>query len=235
MKKNYLLFPIVIVVAGVIIASLVLYLRTPVSSNPKVIDESKVQTETIKVRPVDSDDHIIGDLNADIFIVEYSDFECTYCKSFHEVMKRVVNEYGKTGKVAWVYRHFPDQSKHLNAYDLALMSECIKFIKDDDTFWEFANRIFIDSPASTDKASAMVIANELGVKTEIIKECLNREDIKAKVDRDIEDGKKIADKVLGFGTPYSFLISRSGIQTAIEGSKPFDEISQLIDAILAEI
>lgn len=51
-------------------------------------------------------DHIKGDKNAPVTLVEFSDFQCPYCQKFHPTMQKVMEEY--QGKVRWAYRHFPD-------------------------------------------------------------------------------------------------------------------------------
>lgn len=85
------------------------------------------------------DDHILGNKDAEIVIVEYSDLECPYCKRFHEVMKRVVSE--SNGSVAWVYRHWPIAS-HQYSFEKTVASECVSKLKGEDAFWEYVDLIF---------------------------------------------------------------------------------------------
>ena len=59
------------------------------------------------IRPVTAEDHIKGSIDAPVKIIEYSDFECPFCKRFHVTMNQVIDEYGDSGQVAWVYRQFP--------------------------------------------------------------------------------------------------------------------------------
>jgi len=87
-------------------------------------------------------DHIKGNMNADVVIVEYSDIECTFCKRFHKTMNEVVNSYGD--KVAWVYRHFPLESIHKNARPWAIESECVAEIGGNESFWKYIDERFKD-------------------------------------------------------------------------------------------
>ena len=57
------------------------------------------------VRPVGKNDHLYGSPSAEITLIEYSDFECPYCKRFHPTAKQLVDK--SNGQVNWVYRHFP--------------------------------------------------------------------------------------------------------------------------------
>lgn len=86
-------------------------------------------------------DHIIGDPNAPIVIVEFSDLECPYCKKFDKTMKEVVAE--SDGKVAWIYRHWivhtqPGQ----NALPKAGAAECVAKLKGNDAFWKYVDLVF---------------------------------------------------------------------------------------------
>jgi hypothetical protein len=62
------------------------------------------------VKPVGPTDHLLGSSTAPVKIIEFSDFECPFCKRFHATMRQLMDEYGKEGKIAWVYRHFPSMS-----------------------------------------------------------------------------------------------------------------------------
>ena len=72
--------------------------------------KSDVEVSLIKMKPVSDGDHILGDKNASVKIVEFSDTECPFCKRFHTTMQQVVKD--NNGQVAWVYRHFPLDQLH---------------------------------------------------------------------------------------------------------------------------
>ena len=104
--RRSLAIPVAIVI-GALILGFAVYL--PQRGDPDLITEPVPSTErTAKnVRPVGPTDWIRGNPNAPIIIVEYSDFECPFCKQYHQTLRRIVEEFGKDGKVAWVFRHFP--------------------------------------------------------------------------------------------------------------------------------
>lgn len=91
-------------------------------------------------RPISEDDHLYGNPDAEVTVIEYSDFECPFCKTFHPIVERLVNE--SDGKVNWVYRHFPLESIHPNARGMALASECVAELGGNEAFWEFSNKLF---------------------------------------------------------------------------------------------
>ena len=75
--------------------------QAPVSAaQPAQVPAGQVGT----IKPVSKEDHIRGDINAPVVIVEFSDTECPFCKSFHQTLQQIMSEYGSSGKVAWVYR-----------------------------------------------------------------------------------------------------------------------------------
>lgn len=91
------------------------------------------------VPPVDVDnDYFRGDPNAEIAIIEYSDYECPFCQRVHPTMQQLVDQY--EGKVMWVYRHYP-LSFHAGAMPLAIGAECAGELGGNDAFWEFTDKV----------------------------------------------------------------------------------------------
>ena len=94
----------------------------------------------IKIAPVAPDDHIRGDANAKIIIVEYSDLDCPFCKTFHRTMNQVIDQ--KEINVAWVYRHYPLSQIHPGAFQKAEETECAWEQKGNEGFWKYADALF---------------------------------------------------------------------------------------------
>jgi len=88
------------------------------------------------VLPVEGE-HTLGGKDAVINIVEYSDFECIYCKQFHPVLEKLINE--SNGTIKWTYRHNP---LHQGSFEKLVASECIAKIKGNDAFWEYSDLLF---------------------------------------------------------------------------------------------
>lgn len=93
----------------------------------------------IKLKPVSADDHIRGDKNARILLVEYSDIQCPYCKRFHPTVNRALSDYN--GQIAWVYRHFPLEGLHPLARPAAEATECAASMGGEDAFWKMLDKM----------------------------------------------------------------------------------------------
>jgi protein-disulfide isomerase len=87
-----------------------------------------------------SRDHIFGNPYAEITLIEYSDFECPFCKRFHATAKRIVEVY--EGKVNWVYRHFLLGFHNPLAQNEAEATECANELGRNDIFWKYADLIY---------------------------------------------------------------------------------------------
>ena len=131
------------------------------------------QAPTGAVPPVTKEDHVRGDKNAELTWIEYSDFECPFCKRFHPSMLQMMDEY--KGQVKWVYRHFP-LSFHANAQKEAEASECAAELGGNDAFWKYTDAIFERTAANGTgfALDALVpLAKELGLSESKFKNCLD--------------------------------------------------------------
>lgn len=82
-------------------------------------------------------DHVLGNPDAEVTIIEYSDYECPFCKQFHPTLDRIVKESG--GSVKWIYRHYP---LHQNSVERLVAAECVADIKGNDAFWKYSELLF---------------------------------------------------------------------------------------------
>lgn len=224
---NKVFIPISIVVSGLIIAGAIFLTTKEQKPAGQVADIAE-----LKIAPIDTTDHILGNPNAEIVIVEYSDLECPYCKGFHETMKKIMDEYGPTGKVAWVYRHFPLTQIHPDAKPAAEATECVAKLGGNDKFWEYTNKLSAGAPESLSTENLLKTATEAGINEAEFKACLASDYPKQEVAKDIADGNAIAAVDKDFGTPYNILISKSAAQKVIRGNQPYINVKGAIDAIL---
>lgn len=234
-QSNTILIPVAIIIAGVLIAGAI-YLggrNSQVASNASGAQASASESKKLdKVLPVTPADHIRGNPNAPVKIVEYSDFECPFCKAFHPTMKRVMEEYGQSGQVAWVYRHFPiDQLHPVKARKEAVASECANELGGNEAFWKYTDRFFELTPSNNDTDVDVLlpqIAGEIGLDGNRFAACLTS----GKYDKHIEDEVKNAMEIGSTGTPSSVVIGKNGKKYPIVGAQPYASVKQIIDLAL---
>lgn len=234
-QSNTILIPVAIIIAGALIAGAV-YFGGKLSQVPDTASEqvSQRSSRLDKLAPVNSQDHIRGDPNAPVKIVEYSDFECPFCKRLHLTMKQIMSEYGDSGQVAWIYRHFPiDEIHPVKARKEAIASECANELGGNDAFWAFADRFFELTPSNNDTDIEIVlpqIAKEIGLNEEKFSSCLES----GKYDQHIEEEVKNALVIGSAGTPTSVLMSKNGKKRLLAGAQSLATLRSLIGIALQE-
>lgn len=222
--------PIALVLAGIIIAGAIYFNGgSKVDGNQPSVPNAKV-SGLDQIKPVSSEDHIRGNPNAEIIIVEYSDTECPFCSRFHTTMKQIMNEYGKDGKVAWVYRHSPLDQLHSKARVEAVALECAAELGGNDKFWAYTDRLYEITPANNglDLAQLPVIATYIGLDATQFDTCLTSNKYDAKIQADLENAVATG----GQGTPWSIVVSKDGSKTSINGAYPLENIKQIIETLL---
>ncbi len=233
--RNTLGIPIAIVIAAALIAGAIIYTGSQSTGSPIQVGNgtgNAQETAEIEVAPVTKDDHIFGNPNAPVIIVEYSDYDCPFCKNFHETMQKVMADYGTDGKVAWVYRHFPLVQLHPNAPKIAEASECVASIGGNEAFWKFSDLIFgeraVNEPTNINKLPEY--AEKAGVSKDAYTRCMDAGTFK----KAIEDAGVAALKTGARGTPYSILMVGDQ-QGVVNGAQPYANVKQMIETVLTQI
>ena len=229
-QKKPIGFTITILISGIVIAGGIFISRTNLISdflnnqnNEKVLEDSP------KIQPISEKDHIIGNPDADIVVIEYSDFECPYCKEFHTTMQRLIDEFGESSRIAWVYRHLPLDEVHLNAKRVALTSECVGKLAGENNFWKFTNKIFDNAPQSLLKNNTDIIVQQFGLSPDVVDECIQDPEIIKKVEDDTQDGDYFKQIDREFGTPYNIIITKTGQTTNVSGAIPYQILKDFIE------
>ena len=233
--RNPYLVPGAIVLAGLIIAG-ALYARpapaspTVAAAAPAADDQAPKVIGTVPA--VNNTDHILGNPNATIKLVEYSDLECPFCKRFHYTLKQLMDEYGTTGQVAWVYRHFPIDQLHNKARSESVAAECAAKIGGQAMFWKYMDEIMTVTPSNNglDPAELPKIATKLGLDTKAFASCQTSGQFDTLIQKEIDDAVATG----GRGTPWSIIITPKGTQIPIDGAYAYDDVKTLIDQALAE-
>lgn len=172
---------------------------------------------------------ILGDKDAKVTIVEFSDFQCPFCKQlFEDALPQIKKEYIDTGKAKLAYRHYPLTSIHPNAQKAAEASECAN---DQDKFWEYHDQLFTNQadwetlPSDGALNKFAEYAGAIGINGEELRECVTSGKMAENVKKDIDAGTAVGVD----GTPASFV---NGI--LISGAVPFEDFKTQIEAALAD-
>lgn len=195
----------------------------------KQTEYDKQQVEANKPKFVEGDftddDAVLGDEDAPVTIVEFSDYECPFCSSFYnEAMQDIKKKYIETGKVKLIYRDYP-LSFHPQAYPAALFAECARDQGGDDVYFKVHDEIFetISGGFSFDELSKFTAG--LGVDSKKLKDCFDSDKFKDEIFADQKDGSKAGVT----GTP-GFLING----WLVSGAQPFAAFEQVIEQELAK-
>lgn len=205
-KNNVLSVPMAILAAGILIAGALFFSQKGNSSPSTRVVRDDGQKE-IKLKPVSGTDHILGDPNAPVIIVEYSDLECAFCKIFQPTVDKLVENYGKKGDLAWVYRHFPLEQIHPRAKKASLSAECIAELGGNAKFWSFITKIFEQNDQRTGLANVdmSLIAKNLGVDQTKFNDCVDSGKYEQQINDSLNEGVQAGVN----GTPSSFLVLKN--------------------------
>ena len=178
------------------------------------------------------DDPIIGDPNAPITIIEFSDFECPFCARFHvQTLPSLLDEYIDQGKVKIVFRDFPIQSIHPNAVPAAVAANCAN---DQGNFRGMHDIIFENQNewSNLETTDALMTfsqyAAEIQINQEMFDSCLTSGKHIQEIQKDLEDGREYGVS----GTPGFFVGNDQVGFVELKGAQPFESFKKVIDAQL---
>jgi len=170
------------------------------------------------------EDHIYGNKDAKISIVEYSDFQCPYCERFHSTSKSIIDGYD--GKVNLVFRYYPLPFHEPAATRQAIAAECIAELGGNDAFWKLADAMFEEKVA--EETDLIASAKSFGIDESAFKDCLTTEKYTDNVKQEAESGSKSGVS----GTPGNIILNNeTGEAQLVEGAQPADVFKQIIDGM----
>jgi len=195
---------------------------------PQQGNQPSAQVPAGKIKEVSDDERIRGNKNAKVTLVEYSDFECPFCKSFHPTTKELLKTYGD--KIRLVFRDYP-LPFHQNAQKEAEAGRCIAELGGNEAFWNYADKIF-ERTTSNGTGFALTdlgpLAAEVGVNQQSFQQCLDSEKYAKAVKDEVTEGATAGVN----GTPTSFIIDSKGKVQMLVGAQPVDAFKTVIDQIL---
>jgi protein-disulfide isomerase len=224
MNSNYVL-PVTIVVAGLLIAGAVFFVGKTSVPTPGGNNNGSVTARVYDP----AIDHILGNPNAAVKVVEYYDLECPHCKTFQATMHQVMEHYGASGQVAWVSRAFPLASIHSKAPQEAAAAECAAEQGGDVAYFKFVDKVFEVTPSSNglDLAQLPAIAESVGLNKATFTTCLNSNKFAKKVADSYAEAMALGAQ----GTPYTLIMVGNEAVT-LNGNQPYDSMIAAIDAVL---
>lgn len=177
-------------------------------------------------------DPIIGDPNAPITIIEFSDFQCPFCARFHiQTLPLILQDYIDQGKVKLVFRDFPIQSIHPNALPAAIAAECAN---EQGQFRAMHDMLFDNQNewSNQETVNAVSIFSQYATTIQLDQEkfdsCLSNGKYIDEIRKDLDDGRDYGVT----GTPGFFVGNDKLGYVELKGAQPFDSFKKIIDAQL---
>lgn len=212
-------------------------LATQASSAPTQENIPQPTEDTSPKQVSIDDDPVLGDKNTPITLIEFSDYECPFCKRhFEQTFSQLKKDYIDTGKVKYVYRDLPLSFHDPMATKEAIAANCAREQGGDNAYWQFHDEIFKRTTSNgnglnDEKVNA--IAADLGLNTANFKSCYESEKYKDEIQKDLADASNAG----ATGTP-SFFIGKSTSNGTIEGTplvgaQPYSAFKIIIDELLS--
>lgn len=182
-------------------------------------------------KPDPAIDHVRGNPDAIISLIEYSDVECPFCKNFQQTPGALVAKFN--GQVSWIWRHFPLSFHEPMASKEAVAAECANKLGGPQSYWNFIDKMIAttrsngqgipgDNPLQT-------LAKAEGLNVESFNACLSDNSMSARIQLDMADGTKAGVS----GTPTTLIRNnRTGEVLVSVGFSPEEAIAANIQQLL---
>jgi len=186
-------------------------------------------------KPDAARDHILGAPNAEVSIIEYSDFECPYCKSFHATPQDVVKRMA--GKVNLIWRHFPLEFHNPVAFVESEAAICAGRVGGNQAFWRYADAVMQRTassgkgmPVSGGANPLIALASTLKLDAAAFAKCMESGIARTQITDDQKDGVGAGIT----GTPGVILRNnRTGKTLAFAGALPTEVLEAQVKSLLA--
>jgi protein-disulfide isomerase len=175
------------------------------------------------------DDHALGDPDAPVVIEEFSDFQCPFCRRFHdETFAQIVDEYVRTGRVYFVYRHFPIVDRNDPAQESHTAAVAAICAGRQNRFWEYQDVLFANQNGENigdyTERRLQAMAETIGLDMQAYDACYASQDARAAVAADALFASQN-----GLSSTPSFLINGK----TLLGAQPYEAFQEAIESELA--
>lgn len=196
-----------------------LFIGYQIWATPNVEADQASNTPQRYEIPIHDDDPVMGPENAPVTIIEFSDYECPYCRSYHqETFDQIIATYGD--QVRYVFKDLPLTSIHPNAVPAAVAAHCAS---DQNAFWEFHDLLF-SMQLGLERGAYLEYASRLGLDMDTFEACIEAGSYEQIVMKDTSILTAINAPI---STPTFFINGQY-----LAGAQPFSEFARLIDAEL---
>jgi len=228
--------PIAIIIGFAMIA-LAIFFTNNKDSVPAQVTSQDTASQSGSVsnsgpRPVDDTDYIRGNPNAPILLIEYSDYDCPFCKQYHDTMNQIMDEFGVDGRVAWVYRQFPIEQLHPNSPRISEAALCVGDIAGSNAFWQFSDLIFeqreLDAPTNVIRLPDY--AERVGVSRDDYTSCMDSGRMQQTVFDSVKDGFDAGIR----GTPYTYVVAGNE-QAVINGARSYEVVRAIVTNLVDQL
>ena len=195
--------------------------------------QNAAQRAARNVAEVDADsDYIRGDAEAAYSLIEYSDYECPYCKRFHATADRFIRS---NPEVNWVYRHFPLDFHNPGAQKEAEAAECAGYVGGNEAFWNYSDEIYKRTRSNGKGfpiSELLPLAAELGLDGDKFERCFNSGQFRDKVLAQYQNGQQSGVS----GTPGNFLRHRAtGLTIPVHGAQPLEKLERALALLKTQV
>src|SRR5262245_40623851 len=160
---------------------------------------------------------IRGSANAEVTIVEFSDFHCPYCRQVQPTLKRILSDFGSRVRLA--YRDFPLDQRHPNARKAAEAARCAN---DQGKFWEFHDKLY-SGGADVSPETLGRLAKESDMNVVTFQQCIDSGKHRPGINKDLEEAISMGVT----GNPAFFINGR-----LVSGAQPYEGFASIIESEL---
>ena len=219
--KSSWLIPGAIIAAGLLLAVTIFVMR-----DGQIFGAQR--GDVLSMRPVSPTEHLLGNPEASVIIIEYADMDSPAAKEFQRTLAQLVTDYGATGKVAWVYRHFPLVNQHPNSGRHAEASECVSSLGNPSAFWKFIDLLQAAAPdaASFNPEDYDIIVPQLGIRVDEFNACMAEGRFADRVNADFEDALQAG----AIASPFSIVLIEGREPVTVRGAVPYATLTQIIES-----
>ena len=213
MKIYFLVIPVII---GMIFGVLVTTNMNDTSNNSTILNKANLLVGST----------ILGNPNAKITVVEFGDYQCTFCYKFHnDVMKKINAQYIKSGSVNFIYKDFP-----LNGKPSFLASEASYCAQQQGRFWTYHDMLYDNWGGENTGWITQKVLTDFAIESKLNLEkfnsCMKNSEFQEKVTNNEQFAREI-----GINATPSFLIFNDNDVYRIIGAQSFEKFEQIFEKL----